>query len=126
MARALERRRLAAQGSILASVSLSAAQREQGEVTVTDLHLANLAQLRHPAVRWWWAERQVGDRRGAWCYLCESFITPGTVRAPITRAAQAAILAHRDQAHRGQVVNQGSQSPASPAGADQSEGSPTR
>lgn len=122
--RAQARRRLAAQPSILASVSLSAAQREQGQVTVTDLALVAPAQLRHPGVRWWWGERQQGPRRGAWCYLCERFITPGTVRAPLSRTAQAAILAHRDTAHGGGAPTRGSQSPASLAGADRPEGDP--
>lgn len=116
--RAVERRALAAQPSILASVSLSAAQRDQGDVGLLDLALAGDAQLRHPGVRWWWAERALGGRRGAYCYLCDRFITPGTVRAPLTRAAQAAILEHRDRAHGSAVPNQGSQSPASLAEAD--------
>lgn len=121
MARAVERRRLAAQPSILAAVNLSAAQREQGEVGVLDLHLASVAMLRHPGVRWWWAERELFDRRGAFCYLCDRFITPGTVRAPLTRAAQAAILKHRDRAHSSAAQPMGSQPPTILAGADQHE-----
>lgn len=122
--RARDRRTLAAQPSILASVSLSAAQREQGQVTVTDLALAARAQLAHPGVRWWWGEREQDGRRGAWCYLCERFITPGTVRAPLSRAAQAAILDHRNAAHGGGLTPRGSQPPASSAGADRPEGDP--
>lgn len=121
MARAVERRRLAAQPSILASVSLSAAQRDQGAVDLLDLVLADRARLRHPGVRWWWGERSADGRRGAWCYLCDRFITPGTVRAPLTRAAQAAILEHRDRAHGSAAQPMGSQPPASLAGADQHE-----
>lgn len=119
------RERLRPERSILAAVSLSAAQREQGEVNVTDLALAARAQLAHPGVRWWWGERLVGDRRGAYCYLCGELITPGTVRAPFTLAAQRAILAHRDSAHVGSPLPPGSEPPATLAGADQSEESPS-
>lgn len=109
----------------LASLELSAAQRDQGEVNVLDLALVARAQLRHPGVRWWWGETRRQDRRGAWCYLCDTFITAGTIRRPLTRTAQAAILAHRDQAHAGLAATMGSASSATQAEADQSEGSNT-
>lgn len=116
--------RLQPERTFLASVNLSAAQRDQGEVTILDLSLVEPAQLRHPGVRWWWGARLRPAGFGAYCYLCETLIVTWARAYPITRTAQAAILAHRDQAHWAGPLKQGSESPAIPAGADQSEGRP--
>lgn len=117
--------RLAPSARFLASVNLSAAQRDQGEVTVLDLSLVTPAQLRHPGVRWWWGARQTPAGFGAYCYLCDALVVTWARAYPMTRTAQAAVLAHRDQAHGSGRLTEGSESPASLAGADQSEGSPS-
>lgn len=115
--------RLAPSRVFLASVNLSAAQRDQGEVNVLDLALVPTAQLRHPGVRWWWGARQALEGFGAYCYLCDRIVTTWARNWPMTGAAKQAVLAHRDTAHVGGALNQGSEPAADLAGADQSEGS---
>jgi len=80
---------------VLVGLSPSWAQRQQGEVTLRDLLLADQARLRHPAVRWWWGEKRTEGRGPAYCYLCDEYIATWDRRWPITDTARAAIADHR-------------------------------
>lgn len=99
ISRRMESERRAGERAFLSSISLSAAQREQGEVTLRDLNLTAAAQVLRPGVRWWWGARQVGDRFGALCYLCDELIASWHRHYPMTRAAVRAVLDHRDREH---------------------------
>lgn len=128
-AAAIERDKLARQAvpgrHILAGLSPSWAQRQQGEVGLRDLLLADRARLIRPGVRWWWGERPSPDEGPAYCYLCDAYITSYDRRWPITDTARAAILAHRDQAHGADATPTGSTTPTTKAGVDQQTGGST-
>lgn len=104
--------------AFLASVNLSAAQREQGEVRTLDMLLVSLARERHPAVRWWWGERVVAGTNGAYCYLCERLIATWARKYPTPKAAIAQIIEHRDasHAHGGFIESSQTGSMSPPAG----------
>ena len=72
------------------------AARWQDHVVPYDYGLTEAARASHPTVVWWWGGRAVGGTFGGWCYLCDAFIITWHRAYPITQAARAAILVHRD------------------------------
>lgn len=81
------------------SLDLPRAARLQVELVALDLRLQAVARERHPTARWWWGVRERDHGRGAWCYLCERMVQTWDTRYPLTGAARAAIVAHRDAEH---------------------------
>lgn len=80
----------------LAALNLPWAARLQEDVTELDLELAERARDRRPGVRWWWGQRVTGGANGAYCYLCARLFVSWYRARPITRAAVAEVLAHRE------------------------------
>jgi hypothetical protein len=93
------RARLRLGGNAPRGLSASWAEKHQPDVLAGDFTLREQARLRHPAVLWWWGDRTVGERHGAYCYLCDDFIVTYDSRWPMTREAERAILEHRDSVH---------------------------
>lgn len=67
----------------------------QGGSNTADGPLVLAARIVEPRRRWWWGSRYLQGKRGAWCYVCNEFITTWSGRWPITVTAQLEIRAHR-------------------------------
>lgn len=121
--RAIANRQAAVQrrseAAFLGSVNISAAQREQGEVTTLDLALVGIARQRHPRAVWWWGERVIEGTNGAYCYLCDRLVASWHRAYPTPRAAVESILDHRRVIHGADPFTKGSQTGATSAPADQ-------
>lgn len=78
-----------------AALALPVAALEQGQIVPVDLDLRELARLRHPAARWWWGERVIDGRNGAYCYLCDQLIATWARSWPTPEAAMIVVREHR-------------------------------
>lgn len=80
-------------------LNLAYAAKLQGDTVPGDYDLARYARELRPGVRWWWGVRKVGERRGAYCYLCGLMVVSWDTRYPMTEAAKSAVIEHRDGEH---------------------------
>ena len=68
-------------------------QLEQGPV---DDQLTLQARLRHPGAKHWWGRRASSEGgAGAYCYLCDSFVSSWAAKWPITEQARIVVHMHR-------------------------------
>lgn len=61
----------------------------------TEWALVDKARVAHPRVIWWWGTKQSPVKFGAYCYLCEDYITTWARTFPITGKAKTEIGYHR-------------------------------
>lgn len=73
------------------------AARHQGDVVPGDIRMTELARLRHPAARWWWGWRADARGSGAYCYLCDRYVSTWAHNWPMPLRAVAEVVEHRDQ-----------------------------
>ena len=73
------------------------ARQQQLESGPEDDRLRLRAQAAHGGRKHWWGRRSRDQQQGAFCYLCETFITTWDGRYPITDAARATIALHRSE-----------------------------
>ncbi len=69
--------------------------KHQTETDESDNELWDKTEAKHPAVHWWWNQRTVNFKHGAYCYLCDKMIATWDSKFPMTAAAQRAIMEHR-------------------------------
>lgn len=72
------------------------------KAALTQLHrdedewrLCAVARVTHPRVIWWHGTKQSPVKFGAYCYLCEDYITTWARTFPITGKAKVEIDHHR-------------------------------
>lgn len=90
-----------ASGTPIPSLSATAAERLQGDVTPADLRLTAQAVMLRRGVVWWWGVRRNSDGNIARCYICNAQLASWDGRHPMPRRAIDAVLAHRDSHIRG-------------------------
>jgi hypothetical protein len=69
--------------------------RQQSVCDEHDNELWGLTEKNHPAVVWWWNQRQVKDLYGACCYVCDKMIVSWARKWPMTLEAKDAVMEHR-------------------------------
>lgn len=70
--------------------ALTQPERSEDEWTLFDM-----ARVNHPRVIWWWGTKTSPVKFGAYCYLCDDYITTWARTFPITGKAKQAIASHR-------------------------------
>lgn len=68
----------------------------QNDVDEREWLLVDRAHTEHPRVIWWHGTKAAPRKFGAYCYLCEDYITTWARNFPITGKAKDAIARHRD------------------------------
>lgn len=71
------------------------AQRMQPTSDYHDFALTNDARNGARPIVWWWGKRRMDGKAGAYCYLCDEWITHWDVRWPMTESAKQVVMEHR-------------------------------
>jgi hypothetical protein len=74
-------------------MSWSARQQESCDESDNDLWMET--EEKHPSVHWWWNQRTVGFKHGAYCYLCDKLIATWDGKYGMTKKARDAVMRHK-------------------------------